>query len=91
MMAIITKYLGPTNFHGARVKASCEHRSVIVSWDDALDIAPNHDNAAQQLMRKIGWNDSPYPAQWARGGSPDKKGYCYCAVHSNGMDQIRAF
>jgi hypothetical protein len=54
--AIMTKYLGPTDTSGARVKASCEAGSVIVAWDHSLNIDQNHTRAACVLARKLGWD-----------------------------------
>lgn len=56
--AIITKYLGPTNTKGSRVKASCEAGSVTVAWDHELDVESNHRKAARQLQLKLNRNDS---------------------------------
>jgi len=56
MQAILTKYLGPTDHHGARVKAVCDAGALTLSWDDALDTTANHDAAAAALARKLGWD-----------------------------------
>jgi len=53
--AITTKYFGPTNTRGSRVKASCEAGSLTVSWDYALGIEDNHKAAAAALIRQLGW------------------------------------
>lgn len=53
--AIETKYLGPTNYRGSRVKASAQAGSVTIGWDDALDTDSNHEKAALALCRKLGW------------------------------------
>ena len=74
MQAIVTKYLGPTNFRGSRVKASCEARSITVSWDDAKDVNDNHDAAARQLAKALGWDKY---GKWVGGALPDKTGNCY--------------
>lgn len=55
MQAIVTKYLGPTNFRGSRVKATADAGSVTLSWDDALDSRSNHEAAAKALADKFGW------------------------------------
>lgn len=55
MQAIVTKYLGPTNFRGSRVKASAQAGSIIINWDDALNSEENHDLAANKLAIKFGW------------------------------------
>ena len=52
---IITRYLGPTNCRGSRVKATHKRDSEVtwqatVSWDHALDSEANHEAAAQQLL-----------------------------------------
>jgi len=54
--AIRTKYLGPTDFKGSRVKATTSNgRSTIVSWDDALNPEANHTRAALVLAKRVGW------------------------------------
>lgn len=50
--AITTKYLGPTNNRGARVKATAEAGSIVVSWDHALDSFENHARAAHMFAEK---------------------------------------
>lgn len=70
--AIVTKYLGPTNARGSRVKATCQAGSVTLSWDDALDSEANHHAAAQALARKLGWS-----GRLIGGGLPDGTGNAY--------------
>lgn len=57
MWAIETKYLGPTNHRGSRVKASFGDReyglSVTLSWDDALHHEDNYRVAAEELRRRM--------------------------------------
>ena len=59
MQTIITKYLGPTNTKGPRVKAmtSSGHRgsTYTTDWDDSLDVEGNHAYVAQQLLDRLGW------------------------------------
>jgi hypothetical protein len=56
MKAIKTKYLGPTNTKGARIKASDGNgNSIIISWDYELDTDFNHVAAAVSLCEKMGW------------------------------------
>lgn len=55
--AIQTKYLGPTNTKGSRIKATCAAGSLTVSYSHALDIGMNHVRAAAQLQEKLGWQD----------------------------------
>lgn len=72
MQAITTKYIGPTNFKGARVKASSQAGSVTVSWDHALNVDENHAAAARALASKWGW-----AGKWLGGALPDGKGNVY--------------
>ncbi len=53
--AIETKYLGPTDTKGSRVKATAQAGSITLSWDDALYIDANHAKAARALADKFGW------------------------------------
>lgn len=55
LQAIQTKYLGPTNSRGSRIKATAAAGSVTVSWDYALDQCDNHRAAAKALCDKFGW------------------------------------
>ena len=85
MQAIITKYLGPTESRGARVKATAQAGSVTIHWDDALDIEENHDRAAMTLAHKLGWisqtSGKPYSGErLLRGGMPKGDGNCYVMV-----------
>lgn len=68
--AIVTKYLGPTDSRGARVKASAEAGSVSVPWDYELDAADNHIAAAEKYAQKYGWDGA-----WFGGGTKD--GYVF--------------
>lgn len=57
MIAILTKFHGPTNYRGSRVtaKTTAGHR-VTLSWDHALDVADNHRAAAVALCTKMNWD-----------------------------------
>ena len=72
MKAIWTKYLGPTDTRGSRVKASAEGASVTIGYDDSLNMEKAHDAAAVALCLKMGW-----PGDLTRGGRPDGCGYVY--------------
>jgi hypothetical protein len=74
--AITTKYLGPTNFRGSRVKATAEAGSVTISWDDAKSVEANHDAAAAALAAKFGWNEWT-GGRWVSGGLPSTEGNVY--------------
>lgn len=55
MKAITTKFFGPTNSHGARIKASTEDQSVTISYDYSLSPEKLHAKAAVALCKKMGW------------------------------------
>lgn len=72
MPTIQTKYLGPTNHLGARVKATDGKNSVTVSWDHALSSEKNHNVAAGELAIKMGWE-----GPWASGPNVEGSGNVY--------------
>jgi hypothetical protein len=54
MKVIVSKYLGPTNTKGARVKVTVPYgKSITVPWDYSLDAFFNHDKACLALLEKI--------------------------------------
>jgi len=56
MKAITTKYYGPTNTKGSRIKAfDCDRNTVTLSYDSALNSTNNHMKAAKALVEKMGW------------------------------------
>jgi hypothetical protein len=65
MNAITTKFLGPTNVRGSRVKAIAEAGSVTLSWNHSLNSDDNHKAAAETLANKFGWH-----GKWFGGGMP---------------------
>ncbi len=68
--AIVTRYLGPTNVRGSRVKATAEAGSITLSWDDALGSYENHAKACEALVAKFKWGGT-----WYGGGTAD--GYVF--------------
>ncbi len=70
--AITTKYIGPTDSRGARVKATAQAGSVTLSWDHALDTDDNHLAAAKALQKKYGWTGT-----LCGGGLPNGSGNVY--------------
>jgi len=63
LQAITTKYLGPTDHRGSRIKARCAAGSVTVPWDYALNADANHVAAARALCEKLQW---PYEFESGR-------------------------
>lgn len=52
-IAIVTKFIGPTNTRGSRVKATLPSgKSVTIDWDHALDSTDNHNRAAARAYQK---------------------------------------
>ena len=80
MQAIVTKYLGPTNHRGSRVKATACAGSVTMAWDYELDTDGNHLAAAEALRSKYGWA----LGELAVGGLPDGCSNCYVFVKRAG-------
>jgi hypothetical protein len=67
--AIETKFLGPTETKGSRVKALCQAGSITLSWDHSLRPDDNHAAAAQALADKMGWEGDLFG-----GGKADGRG-----------------
>jgi hypothetical protein len=77
MQAIITKFLGPTNTKGSRIKATSWVDSVTVSYNHALNVLDNHRAAADALCAKRGdgWRIV------ASASMPDGRGYAFTAEY----------
>jgi lysyl-tRNA synthetase class I len=76
-MFIRTKYLGPTNYRGGRVKASTiTGKSVTVDWDHGANVEANHTRAAIELAKRMEW-----PGRWV-GLSNDSGGYAFTSVNA---------
>jgi hypothetical protein len=56
MKAIITKYIGPTDTKGSRIKASDEDgHSITISYPHELSGEAVHRKAAEALCQKMNW------------------------------------
>lgn len=53
MQAIQTKFLGPTDTCGSRIKATCWLKSVTVSWEYGLSSEENHRAAIDALVCRL--------------------------------------
>ncbi len=79
--AIVTKYLGPTDHRGSRIKATCDAKTLTFPWCDALGLSENHEKAATALAWSLGWLDNnPRPMRLVGGGMPQSTPYAYCFV-----------
>lgn len=76
--AILTRYFGPTNHKGSRVKAHCEAGSITLSWDHALNSFGNHQTAARALLAKLGWEVDDFVG----GGLPRSARDAYAFVNA---------
>lgn len=70
MQTIITKYIGPTNFKGARVKAtSTSGKSITVSWNHEMNADGNHRAAMIELLNRLDWKVKQYARGNLTGGA----------------------
>lgn len=72
MQAIVTKFLGPTDFKGSRIKAMCQAGSITISRECADSIDNAHRAAASALIAKLGWHGT-----WAGGHSASGSGMVF--------------
>ena len=56
MQAIVTRYLGPTDYRGARIKAACDADSITINYPHELSGEDVHRAAAEALLVKLGWD-----------------------------------
>ncbi len=70
--AIVTKYIGPTNMRGSRIKAQASAGSLTLEWDNGLNPDDNHLAAAKALATKMGWQ-----GHWFIGGLPKGNGCAF--------------
>jgi hypothetical protein len=77
MQAIHTKYIGPTNTRGSRIKATCDAGSVTIPYPHELSDQACHRAAAVALVVKLGSDDPHYGAGLLGGELPNNAGYCF--------------
>jgi hypothetical protein len=83
MTAIQTRFIGPTNLHGSRVKARAlgTGHTATIEWDDAKNPRENHIDAAMYLANSHGWMEY---GRWHMGDA-GQGGYVFvCAVTHGG-------
>jgi len=78
MQAITTKYIGPSNVKGSRIKASCDAGSITIPYPHELSGQDVHAKAAMALVRKLKWNNY---GTWVCGGVGS--GYVFCLVQED--------
>lgn len=79
--AITTKFLGPTNHRGARIKATAAAGTITIDWDYSINSDRNHDAAAKALAAKLDWAGA-----WFAGGLPTNDGNVY-VWSADGFDE----
>lgn len=85
MQSIFTKYHGPTNKRGSRIKATASGgASITISVDNAMSVEKNHDAAAIALCKKIGWEK----CKLVKGGGERGKGNVYVMLPKSSADII---
>jgi hypothetical protein len=57
---IITRYLGPTNHRGSRIKATAWRASVTIPYPDELNSDRAHRAAAEALCDKLAHGDGAW-------------------------------
>jgi len=75
--AIETRFLGPTNFQGARIKAKCWGGSMTIPYPHEFNLAKAHREAAMALIDKM---DQPYGGwrgDWVQGSNAKGDGYVF--------------
>jgi hypothetical protein len=79
MVAIQTKYIGPTNTRGSRIKAWTDTGfSVTIGYDYSLDDEARHFKAVKAMVES---NDLDWDLKDMRCGGT-KNGYVFCFSHS---------
>jgi len=80
MQAITTKYIGPSNTKGSRIKATCDAGSITIPYPHELSGEEAHAQAAMALCRKLQWTAAEgYKADWVCGRS-SISGYTFVYV-----------
>lgn len=82
MQAVQTRYLGPTNSHGSRIKATCQAKSIIRPRDYSANIEDDHRNVARELILAMGWY-----GHWVQGCLPTGDYAFCCAKWENGLTE----
>lgn len=82
MVAIQTKWIGPTDTKGSRIKAfTCNDHSITVGYASSLSSEEAHKGAAMALCNKMGWSKENWFAGLLGGGI--KNGYSFVIVTKN--------
>jgi hypothetical protein len=77
--AIVTRYIGPSNTRGSRIKATAWGGSITIPLPHDVEADVAHARAAQALCEKMGWKRGG----WIGGGTPDEKGWCFVNINTH--------
>lgn len=85
MQAITTKYIGPSNMRGSRIKATCWRKSVSIPYPHELSGIECHKAAAVALLAALDEEDGQGSSKFSAstligGGMPDGNGYAFVVV-----------
>jgi hypothetical protein len=82
MQAIVTRYLGPTDTRGSRIKATADAGSVTIPYPHELSGEAVHRAAAEALLVKLGWDTAHgyRPFRLVGGGLPQASRDSYAFV-----------
>lgn len=81
--AITTRYFGPTNTRGSRIKATCQAGSVTIPYDYSGNTDEVHTKAAKALAKKMEWR-----GHWYGGCLPDGRGYAFVCCTKGTSDFV---
>lgn len=70
--AIITRFIGPGNVLGSRIRAKCYSGSTTIPYPHELSGEACHRAAAEALMKKLDWT-----GKLVAGSMPDGSGYAF--------------
>ena len=87
LQAIITKYIGPSNVRGSRIKAFCPGGSITIGYDHSLNSEECHRKAAEALRDRMKWT-----GELIQGGLPTGYAFTFAppAQKSTRNDRTRA-
>jgi len=95
MQAITTKFLPATDRRGSRIKATCQRGSMLVEYDESLDVGQAHIAACRALRRKFAEEDAkqygspvdgnPWLRPMAYGSAKGQPGYTFVFVDSKDL------
>ena len=82
MIAIETRYLGPTNYRGSRyVATTCNGHRLVQGALASLDSEDNQEAVATRLAVRMGWLTDGGPVQrWRLVGGGTRRGMCWVFV-----------